>query len=128
MNGYADREVMNEEVWDTSQQERNLALACHLSTFAGYVFPFGNIIAPLVIYLVKKDESAFVRFNAAEALNFQITITLLFIISVILAFVLVGFLLMLILAIFDLIVTIMATVRASEGKTFFYPLSMRFVS
>ena len=57
------------------QEERSLGLACHLLAFVGMVFPFGNILGPLVIWLVKKDDSAFVDDQGKEALNFNITIS-----------------------------------------------------
>ena len=53
--------------------EKNIGMLAHLLVFSGYVVPFGNIIGPLVIYLIKKDESAYIRHHAVEALNFQIS-------------------------------------------------------
>ncbi len=38
------------------KDQRTWAMLCHISTFVGFVFPFGNIIAPLVLWLLKKDE------------------------------------------------------------------------
>ncbi len=51
---------------------RTWAMLCHIGAFAGYIIPFGHIIAPLVIWLIKKDESPFVDDQGKESLNFQI--------------------------------------------------------
>src|SRR5262245_54589856 len=68
-----------------SKDERTWAMASHLSTLAGYlVVPFGNIIAPLVIWLIKKDTMPFVDDQAKEALNFQITLSIVAVVGIIL--------------------------------------------
>ena len=59
-----------------SSDERMWGMLCHLSTFAGYLVPFGNISGPLIVWLVKKDEYAFVDDQGKESLNFQISITI----------------------------------------------------
>jgi hypothetical protein len=105
-----------------SSDDKNLALLAHLGTL------IGGFIVPLVIYLVKKEESEFVKDHARESLNFQISVLIYIIASVILAFVLIGFFLMFALGIFNLIVLILASVKASEGKLYRYPLCIRFVN
>ena len=87
----------------------------------------GGFIAPLVIYLIKKDESPFVRHHAAEALNFQLSVLLYAIISLVLILVLVGLVLLFALGIGTLIFTIIAAVAASNGERYRYPLTIRFV-
>ena len=67
-----------------------MAMLAHLLVFTGYVVPLGNIIGPLIIYLIKKDESSYIRQHAAEALNFQISVLIYFILSLLLCFVLIG--------------------------------------
>jgi uncharacterized Tic20 family protein len=93
----------------------------HLSLFA---FAF---IAPLVIYLVKKDESPFTRHHAAEALNFHITLTIAVIVSFILVFVLIGFLLLAVIGIGSVVLAILAAVAAGRREYYRYPLTIRFV-
>ncbi|GAA4221723.1 hypothetical protein FHR32_005193 [Streptosporangium album] len=83
---------------------------------------------PLVMYLVKKDESPYVRDQAAEALNFQLTLVIAYMVSWVLAFVLIGFLLMPVVWIGSLIFMIIAAVSANRGENYRYPLSIRFVS
>lgn len=101
-----------------TSDEKTLALIAHIVTF------FSSFLAPLIIYLVKKDESEFVREHAKESLNFQITF---FIIAFILIISLIGILLLWIAGIFWAIWVIIATIRASEGKLYRYPFSIRFI-
>ncbi len=75
-------------------EERSLGLACHLLALAGLVVPFGNILGPLIMWLVKKDESAFVDDQGKEALNFNITISIAGFIAFLLMFVVIGGLLL----------------------------------
>jgi uncharacterized Tic20 family protein len=111
-----------------SSDEKNWAMFCHLSTFVGAIVPFGNIIAPLVIWLLKKEESEFVDYHGREAVNFQITISIAYVVAFVLIFVLIGFLLLPALMIFDLVVTIIAAVKASNGEYYRYPLSIRLIN
>jgi len=57
----------------TTKDDRTWAMLCHLSGLAGYVVPFGNIFGPLIIWLIKRDQSWFVDDQGKEALNFQIS-------------------------------------------------------
>jgi uncharacterized Tic20 family protein len=112
---------------------RNFALAAHLSAllalFVGLPF-----IGPLVIYLIKKDDP-FVRQHAAEALNFNLSVMLyavvLFVVGAILLIVVVGFLVWLLLiplGIVWLVLVVIAAVKAGQGETYRYPLTIRFVN
>ena len=121
---------MNQQTTGTdtiSKEERTWGMLCHLIVLSGFIIPFASIIAPLVIWLIKKDEMPFVNDQGKESLNFQITILIGFIISFILAFVFIGFLLMIALAIFDLIMVIVAAMKANEGVRYRYPYSLRFI-
>lgn len=106
---------------------RTFAMLCHLSAFAGLFVPFGNVIGPLVMWLVKKDEIPEVDAHGKESLNFQISLTIYMIVSAILWLVLIGIFLTIGLAIFWVIVVIIASVRANEGGFFRYPLTIRFI-
>jgi uncharacterized Tic20 family protein len=101
-----------------TSDEKTMALLSHILTF---IFP---ILAPLVIYLVKKDESTFVASHAKESLNFQITM---FIVCVILIISVIGLLLLWIVGIIVAVLVIVATIRASEGKLYKYPVNIRFI-
>jgi uncharacterized Tic20 family protein len=110
-----------------SQEERNWALASHVGTFVAAWFAMG-FLAPLVIMLTKGSDSAFVRRHAVESLNFQISLLIYLVISFVLAFVLIGFVLMAVVGIFALVVIILATIKAANGEDYRYPLCIRLVS
>lgn len=103
-----------------TSDEKTMAILSHiLCLFAGF-------IAPLVIYLVKKD-SPYVSSHAKESLNFQLTMLIGFIISIVLMIVLIGILLLWLLGIANLVLIIIATIKASENKMYRYPFAIRFI-
>jgi uncharacterized Tic20 family protein len=104
-----------------SSDERTMAILSHVLCI------IGSFIAPLIIYLLKKDESPYVKEHALEALNFQITMIILYIISGILILILVGFLLIWALSLINLILIIVATIKASEDKLYKYPFNFRLI-
>lgn len=108
---------------------------CHVGGLAGGIFPFGNIILPIIIWQVKKDELPEVIPHAKEVLNFQITVMLalfacvpLFFLSAVLIF---PFLLIVplfgIVTIGALVCTIIGIIKASEGGFYTYPLTIQFI-
>lgn len=101
-----------------TSDEKTLGLLAHVITF------ISTFIGPLIIYLVKKDESDFVASHAKESLNFQITMALA---SIVLIITLIGIFLLWIVGIIVLVFVIIATIRASEGKLYRYPLTIRFI-
>ena len=109
------------------KQENMWATFCHLGAFAFYFIPFGNIIAPLVIWLLKKDESPLIDDQGKESLNFQISITIYAIVSAILILVVIGIFLLICLWIFANVFVIIAAVKANSGEKFRYPLTIRMV-
>jgi hypothetical protein len=109
------------------KEERNWALAAHLTTFSSYV-GIPGFIGPLVIWLVKKDEMPFANDQSKESLNFQISLLIYAIISAILVFVLIGFVMLIGLAIFQVVFTIIAAIKASEGERYRYPLTLRLIT
>ena len=109
------------------KQARTWGMLCHLLAFAGFVIPFGHIIAPLIVWLIKKEESAFVDAQGKESLNFQISMTIYFFVAGILTLVAIGVVLMVALAIFFIVMVILASVRANAGEKYRYPLTIRFL-
>ncbi|MCG8392900.1 MAG: DUF4870 domain-containing protein [Pseudomonadales bacterium] len=109
-------------------EERSLGLACHLLALVGLILPFGNILGPLVMWLVKKDESAFVDDQGKEALNFNITIAIAGFVAFLLTFVVIGAILLPIIGIFWLVMTIIAAVKANGGEAYRYPLTIRLIT
>jgi len=109
-----------------NRDENMWGMLCHLSAFAGYFIPFGNIIGPLVIWLIKKDEYPLVEDQGKESLNFQISIAIYAVISLILALVIIGFFLLIAIGILNLVMIIVASVKANEGVRFRYPFAIKF--
>ncbi len=113
---------------ELTKDDKTWGMLCHLLTFCGLIgIPFGNILAPLVIWLIKKTESEFVDYNGREALNFQISLTIYAIVTGALCFVFIGFLLIPVILIADIVLTIMATVKANNGELYKYPLTIRLI-
>ena len=102
-------------------------MAAHLSAFAGHIIPFGHILGPLVIWLMKRDTFAFVNDQAKEALNAQVSITLYGIGAAMLCFVLIGFPLLIGLYFADIVFVILAAIAANDGKRYRYPAILRLV-
>lgn len=116
---------MNQIIDD--RDERMWGMLCHLSALAGFVIPFGNLIGPLVVYSMKKDEYAFVADQGKESLNFQISVLVYLIISGIAVLLVIGIFFLMVIGLFTLILTVVASVRANDGEFFRYPLCIRFI-
>lgn len=111
----------------TTKDERTWGMLCHISSLSGFIIPFGNVIAPLVIWMVKKDEFPLVADQGKEVVNFQISLTIYLLISAVLIILLIGIPLLIGLGLFDLIVTIIGAMKANEGVKYRYPLAIRFI-
>ena len=110
-----------------SKDERTWGMFCHLAGLAGFVVPFGSVIGPLVVWLMKKEESAFVNDQGREALNFHLSMLIFEVIAFFMCFILIGFLILPLLLIFELIQVIIASISANDGKPYRYPMTMQFV-
>ena len=110
-----------DEVYIPTQDEKMMGLLSHVLTFVA------GFLAPLVIYLVKKDESEYVKKHAVESLNFQISIAIYLFVSFILMFVIIGIFLMIAVGMLAFIFVIIATIKAAEGKFYQYPFTIRLV-
>jgi uncharacterized Tic20 family protein len=111
-----------------NKEELNWAMGCHLAALSGFVIPFGNIIGPLIIWLIKKDTMPLVNEHGKESLNFQITVLIAAVISFVLMFVLIGFVLIFVVGIGALVLTIMAAVKVANGQTDYrYPWTLRLI-
>jgi uncharacterized Tic20 family protein len=102
--------------------DRTLALLTHLS---GIFFWF---LPPLIVYLVKKDNGPWIRRQAAEALNFQLTVLIAWIVSLVLILVVIGFVMIWAVGLANLVLCIIAAIKANDGVDYRYPLAIRFVS
>jgi uncharacterized protein len=116
-----------ERIDENSQNERMWAMFCHLSAFAGFIIPFGNIIGPVVVWSIKKDQYPLVDHQGREAINFQISMLVYFLAGFVLIFVLIGIPLLIALFFFSIIMTVVAAIKANEGVRYRYPLCIRFI-
>lgn len=113
---------------------RTFCMLVHLSALAALIVPFGNIIGPLVLWLLKRDQSPEIDEHGKESLNFQISMSIyiaaLSAVAFILMFVLIGFLLVPVIAILfiiDIVFVIIASIKANDGQMYRYPMTIRFV-
>ena len=106
---------------EISKDARNMAMLCHLlAIFTGFV-------APLIIWLIKKGEEPFVDQQGKEALNFQITVILAMFVAGLLTFICIGVPLLFAIPVADLVFCIIASIKASNGVAYRYPVSLRLV-
>jgi uncharacterized protein len=110
-----------------SETERNWAMLCHLSAFAGFFFPFGGVIGPLICWLTRRDESSWVNINGKAALNFQLSMLLYMILISPLCLILIGIPIIVFLVFLKVICIIIASVKAPKGELFRYPLVIPFI-
>src|SRR6187401_2330606 len=103
----------NDKIW---------SMMSHLSALLGV-----GIVLPLVVYLAMRKESEYVAANAREALNFHISVLIYSLCCIPLVFVLIGIPLLLLLGIGSLVLAIIATIKASDGLCYHYPLTLRLV-
>jgi uncharacterized Tic20 family protein len=107
--------------WRTGPDDTTWATLAHVG---GIFFSF---LPPLIILLTKGQQSGFVRDQALEALNFQITLAIAYVVSVVLIIVLIGLLLLAVVGIAGLVLGILAAVAAGRGQAYRYPLNIRLV-
>lgn len=110
-----------------SADAKSMGMLMHLSTLSGFVVPFGNIIAPLIIWAVKKDESPFINDQGKEVVNFQLSVTIYAVICAVLILVVIGLPMIIGLAVFILVYTVIGAMRANEGVYYRYPLNLRLM-
>ena len=117
-----------------SNDARTWAMFCHLAGLAGFVIPvvLSGIIAPLIVWQMKKDEHPFINEQGKEALNFQISMPLYAMIGTAACFitcigvVLIPFVVGAVYFV-NLIFLIIAAIKANNGEHYRYPLSIRFI-
>lgn len=112
---------------DGTAEERNWAMAAHVGSILTAWLALG-LFAPLLVLLLRGQDSPYVRRHAVELLNFQLNALVYSIVFALLLFVLIGFVLLPLYGIFYLVCVVLATVRASSGQEFRYPLTVRIVT
>lgn len=130
-----------------SRSDRTWAMFCHLSAFAGLIFPLGHILAPLILWLMKRESSPYIAEQGKEALNFQISMSIYIALAFLFNIVLVGFGIrmpsmsmslmgnmqllsipvMAAVMLFGFGMVIYAAIKVNRGAPFRYPLTLRFV-
>ena len=91
------------------------------------MIPFGNIIGPLVLWAIKKDETPSVNEHGKESVNFQISMTIYTIVAALSTFILIGFVLLPAVIVLNIVLVIIAGVKAANGEFYRYPLTIRFI-
>lgn len=113
------------------KDQRTWAMIAHLSAFAYYLTGIGHILGPLIVWLSKRDGNPFVDDQAKEALNFQISITIYVVASIIMCLTVVlaviGIPILICIHAFQIVCIIIASIKANDGIAFRYPLSLRLI-
>jgi uncharacterized Tic20 family protein len=110
------------------RQDRTLDATCHFLSFAGLVgIPFGNIIGPLVLWVIKKDQVPSVNEHGKESINFQISMTIYTIIAGLSILIAIGIVLLPAIIVLNMVLVIIAGVKAANGEFYRYPLTIRFI-
>ena len=110
-----------------SYEVRQGAMLCHLAAFLGFVFPFGSVIGPLILWQMKREVDPFIDDQGKEALNFQITVAIAWMVCFVLAFAIIGLFLMTALVIATVVLTIIGSIKANKGIAYRYPFAWRLV-
>lgn len=120
--------IIMEKIIYVNSEERTMSMLCHLSALAMFFIPFGSIIGPLVVWLIKKDQYVEVDRQGKDALNFHISMLIYIVVSAFLIIFLVGILFLIALGIINLVVIIVASVKSNSGERFEYPFSIKFIN
>jgi len=115
---------------EANRDARMWAMFCHLAGLALFipVLPvIGSVIAPLIIWQIKKDDYPFVDEQGKEAVNFQLSILIYGIVAGLLCFACIGFVLVPAVIVLDVIFILIAAVKANDGYHYHYPLTIRFI-
>ncbi len=112
---------------DFSEEEEKWAMICHLSSLSGYLVPFGNIIGPLIVFAIFKEQYPMVEDQGMEVVNFQISMTIYMIAAALLIFILIGLPLLIVLMFINFVYTVIGARQAYQGFAYRYPLNLRLI-
>ena len=112
-----------------SKEERTMAMLCHLLSFSGFIVavPGASIIAPLILWAIKKDSMPFVNDQGKEAINFNITVSIIALICVATFWLILPVFLLIGVGIAAIVLVIIAAIQSNEGKAYRYPFILRLV-
>ena len=103
-------------------------ILCHASALLGVFLHFpGHLLGPLIVWLAKRDDSPEIDAHGKESLNFQISMLIYNGIAVVFCLVLVGFAFLAVLWVLNTVFVIVASIQASDGKFYRYPMTIRFI-
>ena len=122
MSNNTGLETRASTTYNTSNDEKNIATITHL---AGTLF---SIIPALIVWVLKKEDSEYIAMQAKEALNFQITVLVAQLIAGILVWILIGFLLLPIIWLVNIVLCIIAAISTSRGESYRYPICLRLIN
>ena len=112
----------------TDQRARSWAMGCHLAALSAFLgIPFGQILGPLIIWLMKRADYPFIDEQGKAAVNFQISLTIYGFCAGLLVFLVIGIPILIGLVVFDVVMIIKAAVCANKGEPVHYPLSLRLI-
>jgi uncharacterized protein len=116
------------ETTTSSRDVKTWNVLCHATALAGFFVPWaGHILGPLIVWLAKRSDSPEIDEHGKESLNFQISMLIYNVIAGVLCLVLIGFVILGILHILKLVLVIVASIQASEGKFYRYPITIRLI-
>ncbi|MBI2343352.1 MAG: DUF4870 domain-containing protein [Deltaproteobacteria bacterium] len=103
------------------------AMICHLSALTGLIIPFGSLIGPIIVWQIKRKEFPFVEDQGKEAVNFQLSVFLYLLASLLLIWVGIGLVLLWVGAIGAFVFTVIAAIKANQGIPYRYPLKIAWI-
>ena len=109
------------------RQTRKWAFILHISVLAGFVLPLAGLIAPIMIWQLKKDELPGLDAHGKNAINWMISAAIYMVVSVPLVFVVIGIPMLIALGAAGIVFPIIAAIKANNGEVWKYPLSIGFV-
>ncbi len=122
MSNNTGLETRASTTYNPSNDEKNIATITHL---AGTLF---SIVPALIVWVLKKEDSEYIAMQAKEALNFQITVLVAQLVAGILVWILIGFLLLPIIWLVNIVLCIIATISTSRGESYRYPICLRLIN
>jgi uncharacterized protein len=113
----------------TSSQIRNWCVLCHAAALLGFFFHFlGHLLGPLIVWLIKRNDSPEIDAAGKESLNFQLSMLIYDIVAGILCIVLIGIPILIALWVLNTVLVVIASIKTNEGQVYRYPLTIRFLN
>lgn len=110
-----------------NSNERLAAALMHGGGFAAYLFPLGNVLVPLLLWVVKRDESELLDRQGKEVLNFQLTATCFYVIGILTALLIIGIPVLIAVVVVHFVLTLVGTIRTAKGEAYRYPFGFEFI-